>query len=279
MTERKKVKLNWIEQHLPEGLLVDASWLEGKGYSTSLRSQYLSAGWLEQPARRVYRRPRGSLSWQQAVTSLQTLMGWQLSVGGRTALELQGFTHYLSHTQRQVLLYGPTRPPSWLNALPLDTKFSYRNDRPLFAQQPREMPQLSLSGPDKAMDGWLFMRGLTTQRWGHWNWPLILSTPERAFLELLDELPNRETFHQADMLAQGLVSLSPRRLQHLLGQCRSVKVKRLFFYFTDRHAHPWAKHLDRSAIDLGKGKRSLIKGGKLDPKYLITVPETLNGVQ
>jgi ParB family chromosome partitioning protein len=46
-------KLDWIERHLPEGLVVDASWLSRHGYSTSLRSHYVAAGWLEQPARRV----------------------------------------------------------------------------------------------------------------------------------------------------------------------------------------------------------------------------------
>jgi len=29
-------------------------------------------------------------------------------------------------------------------------------------------------------------------------------------------------------------------------------------------------------IDLGKGKRMLVRGGKFDPKYNITVPENLD---
>ena len=33
---------------------------------------------------------------------------------------------------------------------------------------------------------------------------------------------------------------------------------------------------DRNGIDLGKGKRMLVRGGKLDPKYQITVPEDLD---
>src|ERR1700693_2155568 len=96
MTEQKPSKLNLLERHLPEGLVVDASWLAKHGYSTSLRSQYVKAGWLEQPARRVYRRPQGSLAWQRVVISLQTLLEYPLAVGGRTALELQGFVHYLA---------------------------------------------------------------------------------------------------------------------------------------------------------------------------------------
>src|SRR5712671_2941253 len=95
MTKQKKGKLNWLEHHLSEGLVVDASWLTRHGYSTSLRSQYVSAGWVEQPARGVYRRTRGSLTWQQVVISLQALLEYPLVVGGRTALELQGYAHYL----------------------------------------------------------------------------------------------------------------------------------------------------------------------------------------
>ena len=44
---------------------------------------------------------------------------------------------------------------------------------------------------------------------------MILSTPERAILELLDEVPQKETFHQADMLMDGLVCLSPQWIYRL----------------------------------------------------------------
>jgi hypothetical protein len=96
---------------------------------------------------------------------------------------------------------------------------------------------------------------------------------------LLDELPNRESFHQADMLMEGLANLSPRRLAKLLADCRSVKVKRLFFFFfADRHPHAWRRQLRAEDFDLGSGKRVLAKGGKFDSRYQITVPEDLDGV-
>lgn len=104
----------------------------------------------------------------------------------------------------------------------------------------------------------------------------MMSTPERAILELLDEVPQRETFHQADVLMEGLRNLSPGRLQKLLVDCRSVKVKRLFFWFAERHNHAWLKRIDRSAIDLGQGKRMLIRGGRLDKKFNITVPKNFD---
>ena len=103
-----------------------------------------------------------------------------------------------------------------------------------------------------------------------------MSSPERAILELLDELPRHETFHQADVLLDGLRTLRPRHLRTLILHCRSVKVKRLFLWFAERHNHAWLKALDRNGIDLGRGKRMLVRGGKLDPKYHITVPEKLD---
>jgi hypothetical protein len=104
---------------------------------------------------------------------------------------------------------------------------------------------------------------------------LLVSTPERALFELLDELPGHDSFHQVDMLVEGLRTLSPRRLQLLLTHCRSIKVKRLFFWFAERHRHTWLKKLNPADIDLGTGKRVLVKDGRLDPKYLITVPGDL----
>ena len=71
MATQKQGKLNQLEHLLPEGLLASAAWLTEKGYSTALRCQYVSSGWLEQPTHGVYRRPQGSLRWQQVVISLQ----------------------------------------------------------------------------------------------------------------------------------------------------------------------------------------------------------------
>ena len=96
---------------------------------------------------------------------------------------------------------------------------------------------------------------------------------------MIDELPNNETFHLVDKTMEGLANISPRWMQKLLEEATSIKVKRLFFFFADRHRHRWLDHIVRDNIDLGKGKRMLAKGGKLDPKYQITVPGDLNAVQ
>lgn len=263
MTIQTKPKLNSLIDRVPEGFLVDAQWMEEQGYSRALRHQYVASGWLEQPARGVFRRPRGQLSWEQVVISLQNLLKHPISVGGRTALELGGYAHYLLHSQQQIHLYSDNKIPSWLLKLPLQETFVIHNrNRFLPAPEPE---------------------GLIVTTGGHWVWPLVISSPERAYLELLDELPQHESFHMADVIMEGLTNLSPRRMQPLLEAASSIKVKRLFFVFAERHNHSWLKHLDMSTIDLGSGKRMLVKGGKLHSKYQITLPEefaaeSVNGI-
>ena len=281
MVERKESKLKWLEREVPEGLIVTAAWLQKNGYSSSLRSQYVEAGWLDQPARSVFRRQRGELRWAQVVISLQTLLAFPVVVGGRTALDLHGYAHFLSQELREVHLYGRRRLPGWMNKLPLKQKFIFHNSERLFRNDPIARGLTSLSWNVKTNESQSadpLHGGFNVMPWGQWDWPLTLSTPERAFFELLDELPNRESFQMADRLMEGLASLSPRRLNKLLADCHSIKVKRLFFFFADRHQHTWLKRIDRQNVDLGTGDRMLVRGGRFDPVYRITVPEDLNAV-
>lgn len=285
MARQRTGLLNQLNSKLPEGLLVDAAWLKAQGYSTQLQHQYVKSGWLTQPVRSVFQRPpRGPLTWQQVVISLQTILNYSpLVVGGRTALELQGYAHYLPQSRTTVHLYGPKAPPQWVAKLPLKVKFVYHNDKRLFKNDPVTKGVSSVkwiveTGEAVGLNGFLGT-DVTQLNWGQWDWPLALSTPERAIFELLDELPNHETFEQVDALFSGLANLRPKRMQKLLKDCDSVKVKRLFLFFADRHKLPWRKHVSKQSVDLGTGKRMLVKGGILDPTYQITVPGDLHGVR
>ena len=280
--------LNRLHRLLPEGLVADAAWFTRMGYPSSLRSRYLASGWLEPVTRGVFRRPlhkpgleeAAPLRWQHVVVSLQLVLERPIVVGGRTALELDGFSHYASSGgPREIHLYGDEGAPGWLGKLPIATPFVFHNARKLFRAEPISAALaglMSVMGGDGPSQHAPIHGSLTWRYFGDGDWPMVLSTPERAVLELLDELPGEETFHQADMLMEGLVSLGPQRMSRLLGECRSVKVRRLFLWFAERHGHAWLERLDREGIDLGKGKRMLVRGGKLDPKYLITVPGDLD---
>jgi Transcriptional regulator, AbiEi antitoxin, Type IV TA system/Transcriptional regulator, AbiEi antitoxin N-terminal domain len=260
MVGRRNEKLNRLQRLLPEGLLVDTTWLDAHGYRRQWREKYVAHGWLEGVTRGVYQRPGPStdvaLAWQRVVISLQRLLGVQVHVGGRTALELVGRSHYVPlQGPRDVHLYAAAPLPSWVFRVPADARFVAHRRSKLFGP---DMPQIS---------AWV---------WGHWGWTLDVSSEERALCELLDQVPERETFHQADVLMESASTLSPRRVQTLLEACQSVKVKRLFLWFAERHQHAWFARLDVSRIDLGRGKRQLVAGGRYDTKYQITVPDPLD---
>ena len=272
-------KLNQLERDLPEGLVVTAAWLEKRGYSRSLRSQYVASGWLEKPTRGVFRRPRGALRWEHLVISLQTLLEFPASVGGRTALDLQGYAHYLPHDLQEIHLYGDGKLPSWVSNLPLKERINFHNRARLLPGDKYSISPLPpLAESDGAKDEAFLPGALRITRWGQWNWPLVQSSPERAILEMLDDVPGEVSFHLADVTMEGLVNLSPRRMQALLEDTKSIKVKRLFFFFADRHKHRWLKRIERKSIDLGSGKRMLVKGGRYDPNYQITVPKDFDAL-
>ncbi len=88
-------KLSRLQSELPAGLLATPDWLKARGYYRQLLSHYVGSGWLESPARGVYRRPGSPLKWQQVVASLQNLLKLPVHVGGLTALEVQGYGHFV----------------------------------------------------------------------------------------------------------------------------------------------------------------------------------------
>ncbi|QQR89806.1 MAG: type IV toxin-antitoxin system AbiEi family antitoxin [Myxococcales bacterium] len=246
---------------LPYGLLAARSWLMDKGLSRHGLDNLLKSGQLVSLAPGVYKRPETTLKWQGLVSSLQR-MGNDLLVGGISALELQGHSHYLSLSSlRTVHLYGYDPLPSWANKVDLAETFKWHGNARLWtAVNNKELK------PDFSID----------LSWGDQSAPLKASSSERAICELLVDVPEKVSFEHAEQLMQGLVSLSPRRLDAILHQLKHVKAKRLFFWLAQRQGHAWFKKLDPASFDLGHGKRVVAKGGKLDRKYLITVPENMH---
>ncbi|WP_375207863.1 type IV toxin-antitoxin system AbiEi family antitoxin domain-containing protein [Hyphococcus sp.] len=266
MSQQRQERLKPLLDDLPPGYVADAAWLTARGIDRKSILQYEQRGWLEKLARGVYRRPdtnrdvSAADDWRRLVLSLQRVMGYEVHVGGRTALSLHGFEHYLrlGAEAPRVYLYGDV--PSWLARLPNADRFETRT--------------LSLFGGSKTGVDGVDDEKQSSPPQRRLN-DLVVSTPERAILELLNELPANESFHNADMLFEGLGNLRPRLLETLLKECRSVKVKRLFFVYADQHDHAWRKYLNPDHFDLGSGPRALVEGGRLHPRYAITVPPEL----
>jgi len=257
-------RLKRVLDQVPPGFLVDSRWLAASDVAKSSASDYHREGWLQRAARGVYRRPypndlaKDVGDWKLAVLSAQWIMGYDFHVGGLSALTLEGHSHYLGlgHSAN-LYLYGDV--PAWLPRLNLDAHVLLRR-RQLFGAEPLGIDDHDFDPAAKNAPS-------------PWDWPLRRSSPERALLEALNELPDQESFHKVDMLFQGLTTLRPGRLDRLLQACKSVKVKRLFSLFADRHKHRWLAHIDRAGIDLGKGPRMLVEGGRYVAAYQLVVPE------
>jgi hypothetical protein len=94
-------------------------------------------------------------------------------------------------------------------------------------------------------------------------------------MECLYLAPGKFDLVECYQLLEGLTNLRPKHLQEILQQCTSIKVKRLFFYMAKKAGHQWFKYLNLKEINLGKGKRSLVKGGVYNAEFQITIPEEL----
>jgi hypothetical protein len=245
-----------LEQYLPEGQLVNRTWLKARGFNRPRVDYALRAGKLEPVAHGVYRRPGPPLKWEHVVYSLNE-MGCAVHVGGRSALELQGLTHYLpAGGVRRIDLHSPSKVPPWVADFSAPFRFdlhtqNWFNPLPEAAVHPKPF--------------------------GAWDWAIPYSTPELALLELLTGVRDAADFSVADKFFEPAVNLRPDLLHALLRTCTQVKAKRLFLWFSDRHGHAWRQSLETGHIDLGRGKRMLIKGGAYDAAYQITVPREMAG--
>jgi hypothetical protein len=244
------MKINQLLQAWPRGTVALHPWLKQHGVSHKLAEQYRRRGWIDAIGRGAFVRRGDKVEWPGAIFAMQTAAGKPVHPGGRTALELHGFVHYLRPGPgAPVYLYGApgVRLPTWFRG------YDWRN-----------RVYYTASG--------LFSRAgfLTLRTFG--EFAVDISSPERAILEYLDGFPAQASFEEARQLLESLTTLRPEVLQSLLEACTSVKVKRMFLYLADQVSHRWRAKLKDKRIKLGSGKRLLVRGGTFDPRYLITVP-------
>lgn len=269
MSDQNAGKLNRLLAELGDTRLVSSQWLRAQGYSNSLVARYVSSGWLVSPARGVYLRRGGRLQWEGVVRSLQVGEGLRLHVGGRFALALQGHEHYLRLGDAgTIILYGPRRPPGWLDKLSLAQRFDF------LGKGPFDLPDLSLT--DDVSEKALSDAGLVRYSAASGADALVCARPERAMLELCDGVSDAALVYEADALMQAMTTLRPQQVGRMLRHCRSIKAKRLFLALAERHRHAWQSHLSLDGVDLGRGKRALVPGGRLHPTYQITLPADLD---
>lgn len=269
MSAQNISKLNLLLRALGDARLVSSRWLRANGYSTGLVARYVRNGWVQSPVRGVYTLPDTAPGWDAVLRTLQQREGLRIHVGGRFALSWHGQEHYLRLGEpAQVTVFGSDRLPGWVLQMPLNESLVWCGRGP-FASTPL---RFSDRADGERLDNVGLKRVVNSDLVGE----VIMASVERAVLELCDEPPGTGLVYEVDAVMQGLSRLRPDLVSRLLRDCLSIKAKRLFLALAERHGHAWVKRLVLDGVDLGSGKRSLVPGGRLDPKYLITLPANLD---
>ena len=251
MSNKTTSKINRLVTQWPRGTPATASYLNLKGYSHDLLTKYKKSGWIHSFGRGAYVLSGDRVEWPGALYALQTQLELNVHPGGKTALELKGYGHYLPSGKRAIFLYATQGLvlPTWFKGERLGVEISLVRTN-LFS----EAPELGFSEVKEK------------------EFSVKISGPERAAMEMLHLVPGSVGFDEALRIMENLATLRPEMVQRLLQACRSIKVKRLFLAMADRHGHPWVSELNLSLVDLGRGKRMIVPGGRYDKKYQITVP-------
>ncbi len=250
-------KINQLLKVWPSGTVAVLSWLEKQGVYQQLVHEYEKTSWVRRVGRGAYVKEGDKVEWTGGLYAIQEQMGLPIHSGGKTALQMQGYAHFLPMGKSiTVSLFGPpgVKLPMWFRQYRWGGKVRYTSTN-LFSGEADQ--------------------GLTKKDMGAYL--VTVSTPERAIMEVLHAVPGKESYEEAKLLMEGLTTLRARLVQVLLVQCTSVKVKRLFMVASESCRHAWVKKLDLSKVEFGKGKRMLVRRGRLDSKYNITVPDTEAG--
>ena len=246
-------KLNQLLLDIPKGAVILSSWLKSKGYSHSLQHRYLKSNWIEAVGSGAFKRKNDELTVFGAIYALQNQNLKKIHLGGKSALSFLGYAHYIEMDNTSLSFFAQTgyKLPKW-----------FKNNKDW---KDHQLICSSFLPPQ-----------LGTMDYDLGNFKIKISTPARAMMECLEIAPKKFDLTEAYLIMEGLTSLKPSDVQKLLEACTSVKVKRLFLYFSEAANHSWFKYLDIDKINLGSGKRSIVKDGIYNEKYSITVPKRIN---
>ncbi|MDG4868010.1 type IV toxin-antitoxin system AbiEi family antitoxin domain-containing protein [Guyparkeria sp. 1SP6A2] len=252
------MKINQLLSLIPHGAVVTTSWLTTHDATPDQARKLANSGWLQRVGHGAYCRAGDPLSWESGVFALQAAGkkgAPPIWPGGQSALALQGFAHYLPMGHDTTHLFGRkgSRLPHWLR----DAEWAGRTALHTESGLPAHLPG-SFRDYEPPIGAFT----------------LQISTPERAILEWV-AITTNELLFSSELVDtfSGLNTLRPRRLQALLEGCRSVRTKRVFLVLARHAGHAWYERLDSTRLDLGKGKRQIYPGGKLDKEYQVTVPK------
>lgn len=221
---------------LSRGQPIGIRQLHAYGLSAKHASRLAQAGWLQRLGRGVYLLPGDTLDREASLAQLaHEIPG--LHVAGKTALAWWGIRHNLA--ARELLsLWGdaPASLPAWFtDSFPAHYQASHLFDMAL-------PPTLGLAAlPDGRPD-------------------VLVSTPERALLELLSDVGKRQGLEEASHLLESARALRLGVLDELMAHLTRIKVARLAAALSHALDLPWQAVARRHSERLGGGQRWVTRG-------------------
>jgi len=249
-------KINQLLQIWPQGTVALSRWLKENNIPNTLQQRYLKSSWIETVGVGAFKRAGDNISWKGGVYAIQNHAKLSIHVGGLTAVVLQGSGHYVRFKE-SIQLFGSS-----------DTK----------APLPRWFKNSEWEDDVSLYRTNFLPVNLALKEYEEKNFSIAISSLERAILECLYLAPEHIDLIECYHIMEGLTGLRPDIVQELLMACTSIKVKRLFLYMAEKTNHTWLEYIDTSSVNLGSGKRSLVKEGFYDAKYQITLPKELENL-
>ncbi len=216
---------------VPRGTPLETAWLSARGLNSKQIAQLAAAGWLKRLGRGTYALPGDKLDRDASLALLaQSHPG--LHVGSKAALAWRGVRHNVA-AREHLTLWGdkPTTLPTWFtDTFPGDYQATHLFDAALPAST-----------------------GLAPLPGGHPK--VLVSTPERALLELLSDVGRTQGLEEARHLVESTRSLRMQVLEELFAQLTRIKVVRLAHAMASELGLPWADLAQRHSQRLGGGQR------------------------
>lgn len=237
MNTKSDNKLKLLYSNLWQGAPISSSGLSDLGISGNLSVYYVRAGWLNRLSNGVYVKPGAELELDACVNMLQKKIKG-LHVGGKSALEMYGISHYLSKTPTTHLYSWDTvKLPDWFSSrFNCDLK-----RRRLF---------------DETHDGLLNVSRFNDEK----NGPMT-SEPERAALEMLSGVGINQSLTEVEEILEGALGLRADVMSNLLQHCTSVKTVRLFMSVASKLSLPVYEEIKDQKFPVGSSSNWVWRTG------------------
>jgi len=217
----------------PQDFCYTPSFFNRKNISRTLVRNYVNNGWLRKIEKGLYCKRFNDPNIVYACIN-----EGDFHIGGLSAIEKHGASHYIRFDDKCYIYTNKKRLKKWVKSenFNLDIKKIHHN---------------------------VFNTGFGIKDG--------VSCLERAIIEMIHIAPSVHTVQECEYIMDGLSTLRPNYLQKLLEGCKNIGTKRVFLYLARKSGWKWYDKIDQSKIDLGNGKRSIIKGGKLDNEFDIVI--------